>query len=314
MLVQTKSLCKSYGRFDALADCNVGVERGEVFGLLGPNGAGKTTLLRLIMGFLRPTTGSATIDGLDCYRERVKAHRLVTYLPGDARLFRAMKGRDVLRFFAAIRPENHLDHALALAERLELDLTRRVGFMSTGMRQKLAIAATMSAQVPLIILDEPTANLDPSVRGEVTKMVMEAKAAGQTVIFSSHVLSEVEDTCDRVVILRKGKLVHTQAMNELRRSHRIHAELSGALPEVPEHLVQQLRVHEYGDGRITIETPDELAPLLRWLADLPMKEVRVEPVGLRAIYDRFHGDKPIVTPSSIQRPAVATAKSATANP
>ena len=290
MLVETHSLSKHYGKFHALRACDLSVARGEIFGLLGPNGAGKTTLLRLLMGFLRPSSGHATIDGIDCYRQRVKVHQRVTYLPGDARLHRAMRGRDVLRFFSAIRPENHLDHALQMADRLELDLSRRVGFMSTGMRQKLALAVTMSAKVPLVILDEPTANLDPTVRGEVIKMVQEARDDGQTVMFSSHVLSEVEESCDRVVILRAGRLVHTQVMSDLRRSHRIFAKLHGPLPEVPEHLADQMRIVSRGEGQVMIETPNELSTLMRWLAGLPLDEIRIEPVGLRAVYDRFHAD------------------------
>lgn len=290
MLVQTKSLGKTYGSFSALVDCNLGVDSGEVFGLLGPNGAGKTTLLRTLMGFLKPSHGTATIEGLDCYKQRRDVHRRVTYLPGDARLFRGMKGKDVLKFFADVRPEADYQRALDLARRLDLNLARRVGFMSTGMRQKLAIASAMSADVPLIILDEPTANLDPTVRGEVTKLVLEAKQSGRTVMFSSHVLSEVEDTCDRVVILRAGRLVHTQTMSDLRRSHRIHADLNGPLPDVPVELHGQITVKKHDHERVTIETPYELAPLMRWIASLPLEEVRVEPIGLRAVYDRYHGD------------------------
>lgn len=310
MLVQTKSLGKTYGSFAALADCSLSVPAGEVFGLLGPNGAGKTTLLRILMGFLRPTSGTATIDGLDCYSQQVQVHRRVAYLPGDARLFRGMRGRDVLKFFAGVRPESDYDRAVGLARRLDLDLSRRVGFMSTGMRQKLAIAATLSADVPMVILDEPTANLDPTVRGEVTRLVNEAKSAGRTVLFSSHVLSEVEDTCDRVVILRAGRLVHTQVMSELRRSHRIHADLKGAMPEVPPELEGQITVQRHDQQRLTIETPFELAPLMRWIAGLPLEEIRIEPIGLRAVYDRYHSeiesnssDKTVVEPSkSKQRP------------
>ena len=254
MLVETRSLTKSYRDVTALDDCTLGVERGEVFGLLGPNGAGKTTLLRLLMGFLKPTSGKATIDGLDSYRESVRVHRAVSYLPGEARLFRRMRGKHVLKFFAGIRQSGNLNGALDLANRLELDTSRRVAMMSTGMRQKLALAATMSVDVPLMILDEPTANLDPTVRGTVLELVNEARSDGRTVIFSSHVLSEVEEVCDRVGILREGQLVHMQVMHELRKQHRILARVVGELPDVPESLHGQLRIEKTSDGRVTIET------------------------------------------------------------
>lgn len=287
-IVETRSLGKRYGSYQALEDCSLSIESGEIFGLLGPNGAGKSTLLRLLMGFLRPTSGSASIQGLDCYHQRVAVKNLVAYLPGDARLFRAMRGRDVLRFFADIRPQADLNQSLKIAERLDLDLNRRVAFMSTGMRQKLAIAAVMSANTPLIILDEPTANLDPTVRSEVIEMVVEAKHAGRTVVFSSHVLSEVEESCDRVVILRSGKLVHSQTMSELRKFHRIHAKLDSTVPTIPQHLAGHLEILDRGSGAITIETDYDLAPLMQWVSNLPLEELKVEPIGLRAIYDRYH--------------------------
>ena len=160
--------------------------------------------------------------------------------------------------------------------------------MSTGMRQKLALAATLAADTPLIILDEPTSNLDPTIRGTVLDLVQQARSAGRTVMFSSHVLSEVEEVCDRVVILRSGKLVHTQTMSELRRQHRIRARLTGALPAPPPQFANQLAIQANGDGEVMIETPGELSPLLGWLATLQLKEVNIEPIGLRAVYDRYH--------------------------
>jgi len=285
--VQTRSLTKRYGSLTALEACGLEIGRGEVFGLLGPNGSGKTTLLRLLMGFLRPSAGEATIDGLDCYRESLAVHHRVAYLPGEAKLFPQMRGRDVLRFFSRVRPNADLARSLALAERLKLDLTRRVAALSTGMRQKLALAALLAFDTPLVVLDEPTSNLDPTVRGDVLALVREAREVGRTVIFSSHVLDEVEQVCDRVGILRQGRLVHLQPMAELRRQHRIRATLTAPLPTVPPALAGDLEI-AVDDGRLTILTPGELSPLLGWLATLPLAEVHIEPVGLRAVYDRYH--------------------------
>lgn len=286
-IVATHSLTKIYGPLRALDDCTLTVARGEVFGLLGPNGAGKTTLIRLLLGFLQPSSGHAEIAGLHCQQQSVAVRRNVAYLPAEAALFPQMRGREVLRFFAEIRGGSS-ERSLAIAQRLELDLTRSVGFMSTGMKQKLALAATMGAEVPLYILDEPTANLDPSVRSTVLALVAEARERGATVMFSSHVLPEVEEVCDRVVILRNGRLVHTQVLAELRSQHRILAWLSGPLPELPRDLsATDCSVTQDGD-LATIESAGELAPLLGWLAQLPLRDIRIEPVGLRAVYDRFH--------------------------
>ena len=288
--VETHSLTKRFGSFTALDNCSVSIQQGEVFGLLGPNGAGKSTLIRLLMGFLNPTSGSATVAGLDCYSQRVAVHEAVSYLPGDARLFRTMRGHGVLKLFASFRTNMKLDAARAVAERMELDLNRWVAFMSTGMRQKLALAIALSNDAPMLILDEPTANLDPTVRGRVIEMVAEAKSAGKTVMFSSHVLSEIEDVCDRVAILRSGKLVFQQSMADLKKQHRVRARLDGVLPEIPSQLKDSVTITQTGNS-IQIETPGELSNVLKWLSEAPLRDVYIQPVGLRAVYDRFHSDQ-----------------------
>jgi ABC-2 type transport system ATP-binding protein len=289
-IVETRNLTKRYATLAALDDCSLSVGRGEVFGLLGPNGAGKTTLIRLLLGYLKPTSGQAWIDGHDCVTQSVAVRRVTAYLPGDASLFANMSGRDVLQFFAEVRPGGDVQRSLRLAERLDLDLSRRVSYMSTGMRQKLALAATLAANTDLVILDEPTANLDPNVRSEVIALVIEAKKAGRTVMFSSHVMSEVEEACDRVVILRRGQLVYTQTMSELKQQHRIRARLLGTWLPPPGELSEVVQIAQTDDGELTVVTSGSLAPLLNWLATLSLDDLRIEPLGLRAVYDRYHGN------------------------
>jgi len=290
MLVATNGLTKRFGKLAALADCSLAVSPGEVFGLLGPNGSGKTTLLRLLLGFLRPTSGQATILSRDCYQQSVEVHRHVSYLPGEVRLPRRLRGHAVLKYFSSLRPEGNLSRAVEMAERLGLDLTRQVARCSTGMRQIMALCIAMSADVPLVILDEPTSSLDPTVRGQVADLVREARAAGRTVIFSSHVLAEVEEVCDRVAILRQGHVVHEQMLAELTRQHRIRATMVGPVHPPPDDVARQIAQFDQIDGSLEIVAPGELAPLLGWLATLPLSEVRIEPLGLRTIYDRFHRD------------------------
>jgi ABC-2 type transport system ATP-binding protein len=288
MLVRTDRLTKRYGAFAALDGCTLSVAAGEVFGLLGPNGAGKTTLLRLLLGYIRPTSGSASVAGHDCLADSLGVRAATAYLPGEARLFRRMTGHRVLDFFAGLRASCRRDAATRIAARLGLDCSRQVARMSTGMRQKLALAVVLATETPLVILDEPTANLDPTARAEVLDLVREARAAGRTVIFSSHVLSEVESTCDRVAILRSGRLVHEQPLDDLRRGHRITARLAGPFPGVPASLAGQVRLAAQDESGIVLEAADSLAGILGWLATLAVEEMRVEPVGLAAVYDRFH--------------------------
>ncbi len=292
MYLHTRSLTKRYGAVAALADCDLSVHQGEVFGLLGPNGAGKTTLLRLVLGFLRPTSGTARVDNLDCYADSVAVRRRLAYLPGDPRLFRRMRGRDVLRFFARLRSTFSAADAFRLADRLGLECNRRVANMSTGMRQKLALTIALTPDVPLVILDEPTSNLDPNVRSEVARLLREASQGGKTVVFSSHVLSEVEDVCDRVAIMKQGTLVHTQVIADLRRHHRIRAEVLRAMEPPPPEIRRKLSVYAASNSSVRIESPGDLAPILAWLASQPIQDLTIEPVGLKSVYEQFHPASP----------------------
>jgi ABC-2 type transport system ATP-binding protein len=156
------------------------------------------------------------------------------------------------------------------------------------MRQKLALAVAFAVDPPLLILDEPTANLDPTVRNIVLDLIRENRAHGRTVIFSSHVLAEIEQTCDRVVILRAGRIVHDEQVSNVKRGHLIRAKLTGPLPTFPASLVGRVTIVNESANQIQIDAPGELAPLLGWLATLPLGEMRVEPVGLEAVYERYH--------------------------
>lgn len=289
MAVITNNLSKRYRNFLALDGVSLSIGEGEVFGLLGPNGAGKSTLIRCLLGFLKPSSGSASIDGLDCYLDRVGVHARLSYLPGDARMYRTMRAKGLLKLFAGLREGGSLEAAMAVADRLELDLSRWVGLMSTGMRQKLALSICLSVEAPLLILDEPTANLDPTVRGQVLDLIKEAKQRGQTVIFSSHVLSEIEEVCDRVAILKSGKLAFQQSLEDLSWQHRIRATTDVAVAERVNKLDSQVQPMILQDGdRVMIETQGELSPVLKWLAEMPLRNVTIEPVGLRSVYDRIH--------------------------
>ena len=290
-------LSKRYGDFDALRDCCVQVKSGDIFGLLGPNGAGKTTLIRLLLGYLHPSSGRCQVTGLDPACDSVAVRRQVSYLPGDARLPRHMRGSGVLKFFAEIHPNGDLPKSQDVAARLELDLSRRVAFMSTGMRQKLALAVVLGASTPLLILDEPTANLDPTVRGVVLDLVREARDEGRTVIFSSHVLSEIEETCDSVAFLRQGVLAHELNLADLYQRHRVTAKAPQGIPNADfaatDSLADSISIKKIPaansrDGQIIIDTSGDLVRFLPWIQSLQLQSLRIEPLGLRSVYDAVH--------------------------
>jgi len=230
--IETVGLAKDYGGGHGLFGLDLTIPPGEVFGFLGPNGAGKTTAIRLLMGMIRPTAGSASIFGLDCRRDAVAVKRLVGYLPGDLPQFGGLRGAEVVAYLGGLR--GGLDPARVgeLARRLDLDLGRPFRQYSRGNKQKLGIVLAFMHRPRLLILDEPTGGLDPLNQQEFYGLVRDAREDGATVFLSSHILSEVEHTCDRVGIIRDGRLVRLSGLADLHhiRVHRVEAEFEGEAP------------------------------------------------------------------------------------
>jgi len=226
--IRTSRLTKDYGRGRGLFDLDLQIPEQEVFGYLGPNGSGKTTTIRLLMGMIRATGGSAHIFGLDSTRDSVEVKRRVGYLPGDVPQFGSLRGAEVVAYLGGMRGGVDRRHVRAIAERFDLDLNRRYREYSSGNKQKLAILLAFMHRPDLLILDEPTSGLDPLNQREFYALLGDARDDGATVFFSSHVLSEVEHVCDRVGILRAGKLVKVAQLDELRRIrvHRVEIEFA----------------------------------------------------------------------------------------
>lgn len=215
--VETARLTKYYGEHRGIIDLDLTVEPGQVFGFLGPNGAGKTTAMRVLLDFLRPTSGVARVLGLDAHEDSLAIRARCGYLGGDVALYERLTGRALCRWLASLRGGAGLDRIDPLAERLGLDLDRPIADLSTGNRQKVALVQAFMHEPELLILDEPTAGLDPLVQHTFQQMVREVAADGRTVFLSSHVLDEVERSCDRVGIIRAGRLVAVEDMATLRR-------------------------------------------------------------------------------------------------
>jgi ABC-2 type transport system ATP-binding protein len=286
MLLKTEKLTKDYGQRRALGGLDLIVSPGEVFGLLGPNGSGKSTALRLLLGFLRPTAGRAAIAGHDCWSDSVAARCHVAYLPGELRLYENMTGRQLVAFLARLRGPMRDNELEPLARRLDIDVDRPIADLSSGMKRKIALLTVLLPHAPLLILDEPTNTLDPTMRDELLAQLRQTRDRGQAVLFSSHVLSEVEQVCDRVGILHQGQLVHLQDMHALRRGRLIHARFERDWQ--PPTGLPGLLIRNHRDHRAELEYTGPLPPLLAWLASQPLTDLRMEPLGLAAIYQRYH--------------------------
>jgi len=230
--IRTQGLTKDYGAGRGLFDLDLEVRTGEVFGYLGPNGAGKTTTIRQLMGLAYPTRGRAWVFGLDCHRQAVEVKRQVGYVPGEPPQFGGLRGREVIAYLGAMAGGVDRAHVKELCERLGLDVSRRYREYSSGNKKKLLLVIAFMHQPRLLVLDEPTSGLDPLNQQEFYAMVREARQGGATVFLSSHVLSEVEHVCDRVGIIRSGRLVNISSLEDLHeiRVHRVEMEFAGDVP------------------------------------------------------------------------------------
>jgi len=218
-VIEIKNLTRDYGNGKGIFDVSFSLERGETFGFLGPNGAGKTTAIRHLMGFLRPKSGSCTIDGLDCFKHRAQIQRTLGYISGEIHFFDDMPGTEYLKFIMRYRGEKSDGRMKELLERFELDPKNKIKKMSKGMKQKIGIVAAFMHDPELLILDEPSSGLDPLMQNRFVELIIEEKTKGKTILMSSHKFDEVERTCHRIGIIREGKIVAVDRTDALRRKH-----------------------------------------------------------------------------------------------
>ena len=231
-IIETERLTKSYGANRGIVDLDLEVDEGEVFGFLGPNGAGKTTTIRTLLDHLRPTSGRARIFGIETTADPVAIHRRTGYLPGEFTLYDRLTGGQTIEYFGNLRGGVDPAYRASLIERLDLDPSRRFKEYSKGNKQKLGLVIAFQHRPELLVLDEPTSGLDPLVQQAFYGLVREAQAEGRTVFLSSHVLSEVERTCDRVAIVRDGRLVRTGRVDTLRdlAHHQVELRFPDGVP------------------------------------------------------------------------------------
>jgi ABC-2 type transport system ATP-binding protein len=264
--IRTEGLSKRYGSADALLGLDLEVAEGEVVGYLGPNGAGKTTTIRLLLGLARPTAGRAEIFGLDCQRQAVEAHRRLAYVPGEASLWPSLTGLETIHLLGRVQGRVDTAYRDELIQRFDLDPSKKVRAYSKGNKQKILLIAAMMTRPDLLVLDEPTSGLDPLMEQAFRHSVAEARNAGQTVFLSSHILSEVEALCDRVGILREGRLVEMGTLAEMRHlsALTVEATFDGVPPDLAG--VAGVRRAVVDGHHVRLEVQGTIEPLVEALA------------------------------------------------
>ena len=290
--IETVGLTKRYRAVQALESLDIEVRDGEIFGFLGPNGAGKSTTIRLLLGFLHPTSGQGRVLGLDIVKDSVAIRRRLGYLPGGIALYDTLTGRQQLDYLAALNGRPPVRRA-ELCERLELSastLERRVRDYSRGMRQKIGIVQALQHDPDLAILDEPSEGLDPLMQRAFYGILELLKAAGRTIFFSSHVLSEVERVCDRVAIIRRGRLVAVEDIAGLhaRRRRYVAMRFEGPPPRLDG--VSGVSNIESRDGRLTCGIDGDIGPFLAAISGSRVTDLTIEPARLEEAFLEFYGE------------------------
>jgi ABC-2 type transport system ATP-binding protein len=286
----TSGLTKRYDETVALDGLDLAVEPGEVYGYLGPNGAGKTTTIRLLLGLLRPSGGRAELFGVDAWADPVAAHRRIAYVSAEPNLWPSLTGAETLEFLARVRGGADAASRDVLVERFQLEVDKKVRALSHGNHQKVQLVAAFASRADLLVLDEPTGGLDPLMEMAFRETVREAKARGQTVFLSSHILSEVEAVCDRVGILRGGRLVDEGTLAELRHlgAQTVEVTFAGPVPALPQ--IDGVAAAAAGENALSFEVTGSVAPLLSALAGKGVVSLRSREPSLEEIFLHHYED------------------------
>ena len=303
-VLETNGLTKRFGATEALVDLDLELSPGEVLGYLGPNGAGKTTTIRLLLGLIRPSGGTARIFGLDCRDSAAEVHRRIAYVPGEANLWPELTGGEVLHLMGRIHGGVDDRYRAELVERFDLDPSRKVRTYSKGNRQKVLLVSGLMTRADLLLLDEPTSGLDPLMEQEFRLCVGEARGRGQTVFLSSHTLSEVEALCDRVAILRRGRLVESGRIADMKHLSAVQVEIAFDGPEPDLQEVAGVSGIRHVDGTVHCQVRGPFAPLMGALAQYRVERMISREPSLEELFLGLYGDGGTGAQAAEERPGL----------
>ena len=279
-------LTKDYGSRNGLFDCNLTVNQGEIFGLIGPNGAGKSTLIKLWMDLIKPSSGDAKIFGMDTQQDSLELKRLIGYLPGELMQFPGVTTEYILRLLLNLRGIADKSNLYRLSERLQLDISRRFQDLSHGNKQKVGLVQAFMHEPKILILDEPTLGLDPLIQRELQKMIQEYIHQGNTVILSSHVLTEVESICDRIALINQGRIVRVGTLDELRstRIHKVSAQFRGQIPSQTELELNHAENIQVEGSLLNFQIRGSFDPVMKVLSHYEVIEFDSRELSLEEVF------------------------------
>lgn len=288
-LLKTTNLTKRFGKFTALDGMNIEVNEGEIYGFIGPNGAGKSTTIRVLLGILKATQGEAKIFGKDAWRDAVDIHKQIAYVPGDVSLWPNLTGGEVIDLFVKLCGTNHKSRREELIKKFDLDPSKKCRTYSKGNRQKVALVAAFSSDADLYILDEPTSGLDPLMERVFQECVADVKSEGKSVLLSSHILSEVEKLCDRVGIIREGKMIETGTLGELRHLTRTHMLVETKQPITALNELKGVHDIEERDQALTFQVDtEEMDNVMKHVSQFGVVKLESAPPTLEDLFMRHY--------------------------
>jgi len=290
-MLETENLTKKFGKFTALDRVNLQVKEGEVFGFIGPNGAGKTTAIRVLLGILQATGGKASVFGLDSWKDAVEIHKRIAYVPGDVNLWSNLTGGEVIDLFVRLRQKSDKTKREKLIKKFELDPSKKCRTYSKGNRQKVALVASFAADADLYVLDEPTSGLDPLMEQVFQECVAEIKAAGKSIFLSSHILSEVERLCDRVGIIREGKLIETGTLGDLRHLTRVNMNITTQSEVKGLDAVSGVHNIEKRAGGLAFQVDNgQVAEVISFISKFGVNKLESFPPSLEELFMKHYSD------------------------
>jgi len=287
-MIQARKLTKYYGKNRGIVDVDLDIQEGEIFGFIGPNGAGKSTTIRTLLNFIFPTSGTATIFGMDCVRDSFRIKKEVGYLPSEVNYYDEMKVNDLLGYSAAFYGKDCSKRIKELAEIFDIEVNRKIGDLSTGNKKKVAIAQALLHEPKLLILDEPTSGLDPLMQNRFFEVLKEENRKGVTIFFSSHILSEVQKMCDRVAIIREGRILQVDSIQELRSKTYKKVKIEFKNDEADKFNIEGMTNTERNGRQVSFLYNGEMDALIRRLSGDEVLNLWLEEPELEEIFLHFY--------------------------
>lgn len=288
-VIEISNITKDYGNNKGVFDVTFNVKEGEVLGFLGPNGAGKTTTIRQLMGFIKPDKGTVTISGLDCFKDAEKVQKNLGYLPGEIAFMDDMTGNEFIKFIAEMKGMKDFSYAEELKKFFELDASGKIKKMSKGMKQKIGIICAFMQNPDILILDEPTSGLDPLMQSKFVDLILESKKRGKTVLMSSHIFEEVEHTCDRVAIIKEGRIITVESMDNLKATKKRVFEVTFKNEEDAINFIETMKDSKRKENKVIVNLSGEIDGFIKAVSKYDILDFNIRTQSLEELFMHYYG-------------------------